>query len=101
MNSEKQDGSIAQELKLMENVTALFTILQLIRHGRNALVNVEPHVMTENVTVIYETTKNKTIVSSGQIGYITVIISHLGKDGAQKFTIPVYCEERNCAKNCQ
>lgn len=70
-------------------------------HGRNALVNVEPHVMTENVTAIYETTKNKTIVSSGQIGYITVIISHLGKDGAQKFTIPVYCEERNCAKNCQ
>ena len=70
-------------------------------HGRNALVYVDPHVMTENVTAIYETSTNKTIISSGQIGYITVIISHLGKDGAQKFTIPVYCEERNCAKNCQ
>ena len=70
-------------------------------HGRNSLVYLEPHVMTENVTAIYETTTDKTIVSSGQIGYITVIISHLGKDGAQKFTIPVYCEERNCAKNCQ
>ena len=70
-------------------------------HGKGKTVYVEEHVMTENVTAIYETSTNKTIVSSGQIGYITVIISHLGKDGAQKFTIPVYCEERNCAKNCQ
>ena len=70
-------------------------------HGRNQLVYVDPHVMTENVTAIYETSTDKTVISSGQIGYITVIISHLGKDGAQKFTIPVYCEERNCAKNCQ
>ncbi|MCQ2588544.1 MAG: hypothetical protein MJ174_10540, partial [Treponema sp.] len=70
-------------------------------HGRNSLVYMDPHVMTENVTAIYETSTDKTVISSGQIGYITVIISHLGKDGAQKFTIPVYCEERNCAKNCQ
>lgn len=70
-------------------------------HGRNQLVYMDPHVMTENVTAIYETSTDKTVISSGQIGYITVIISHLGKDGAQKFTIPVYCEERNCAKNCQ
>lgn len=68
-------------------------------HGKGATVYVNEGVMTENVTAIYEPSSNKTVISNGQIGYITVIISHLGKDGAQKFTIPVYCEVRNCPAN--
>ena len=68
-------------------------------HGEGAQLDFKERVMTENVTAVYETSTNKTVLSNTQIGFIKVLVSHLGKD--KSFTIPVYCEERNCAKTCR
>lgn len=71
-------------------------------YGRGgSWINEQPKVVAENVDAVYESSTSKNVVSYSQIGTISIVLNHNGKEEISDVKIPVYYEVRNCSKNCE